>query len=178
MTSRNNHTVRNALVILIAAALVGVIANTVSPNGIELVGFWPNVFDSDSVWLSPSYEPGTDAPAISLPVAYDQYLTHKYLFVDAREPEEFEIGHIKGAINFPFEEVDEYWPRVQPFLPLDTAIVVYCAGSECENSLFLARYMKEDLGFTNVEIFFGGWRAWYNDRLPIEGTEGYGDADK
>lgn len=180
MPDRNNNILLRALMIVIAAAVIGAIANTVSSTGIPWVGYWPNVFDSDSVWLSPSYEEGVDAPAINLAVAFEHFLSRDFLFVDARSPEDFEDGHIRGAINLPFEEVDDYWPQMQPLMPLDTSIVVYCSGSECDESLFLARYMLQDLGFTNVEVFFGGWRQWYNERLPIEGKRTYEeeDADK
>lgn len=177
MQNQNNHIILRALIIILLAAVVALAWNAVSPNRIEWVGFWPNVFESDSVWLSPSYEEGVDAPAIALNYAFERYLSKSFLFVDAREPEEYHDGHIKGAINLPFDEVDEYLPQVEPLMPLDTSIVVYCSGSECESSLFLARYMREDLGYQNVEIFFGGWRAWYNERLPIEGARSYEDGD-
>ncbi|MCK4857956.1 MAG: rhodanese-like domain-containing protein [candidate division Zixibacteria bacterium] len=172
-----NNIFLRGLTTIIIATIVGTIANLASPNRIEWFGFWPNVLDSDSVWLSPSYEEG-DPPAIHLGAAFDRYLSRSYLFVDSREPEEYETWHIVGAISLPFDDIDEYWPQVEPLMPVDTPIVIYCSGSECESSLYLARYMVEDLGYQNVEIFFGGWRAWYNERLPIEGKYGYDNSDE
>jgi len=37
----------------------------------------------------------------------------------------------------------------------------------------LARLLVEDYGYENVEIYFGGWHCWYNNRLPIDGEKGY-----
>lgn len=172
-----NHTIIRAILTIIIAAAVAAVANLVSPNRIEWTGYWPNVFDSDSVWLSPSYEEG-DPPAIHLGLAYDRFLSKRYLFVDAREPEEYETGHIEGAISLPFDSFDDYWPEVQPLMPVDKPLVIYCSGSECESSLNLARLLVEEFGYAEVEIFFGGWRAWYNNRLPLEGEHGYENSDE
>ena len=78
-----------------------------------------------------------------------------------------------SSINLPFDSFDDYWEEVQALMPTDALIITYCSGSECEASLHLARLLVEDYGYTNVEIYFGGWQCWYNNRLPIEGEKGY-----
>ena len=164
---------KRAFILSAIALLLAVTNNLVNPNRIDWVGFWPDVTDSDSTWQSPSYEPGNDASLINLGEAYGRWTTGNYIFLDAREAEEFKIGHIKGAINLPFDYFDDYWDQVEPLLPKNTLIVTYCSGNECESSLYLARVLIEDFGYENVEIYYGGWRTWYNNRLPLEGTEGY-----
>jgi rhodanese-related sulfurtransferase len=167
-----NHILQRSIIIVLIAVVLAVTANLVNPHRIPWVQYWPDPSESDTVWLSPSYVKGEDPPAIPLGLAVDRYYSD-YLFVDAREAEEYETGHIEGAILLPFDYFDEYWPEVEPLMPVDTPIVVYCSGSECESSLNLARVLVEDFGYQTVEIFFGGWRSWYNNRLPIEGERGY-----
>ncbi len=89
------------------------------------------------------------------------------LFVDARYPGDFKAGHIKGSINFPYEEFEEYAPQILPKLSKDVEIITYCDGTECETSLLLARELQE-MGHKNVKIFFGGWQEWKESGLSIE----------
>jgi len=49
------------------------------------------------------------------------------LLIDVRPTEEFEQGHLPGAISVPLEEV-ERWARVSP---KDKEIVAYCRGPYC-----------------------------------------------
>ena len=85
-------------------------------------------------------------------------------FVDARHAYDFELGHIKGAINVPLKEF-----TVAPLsgIPKERVLVTYCDGQECNSSVSLA--MKLDsLGYTNVKIFFGGWSEWTNNNQPTD----------
>ena len=166
---------KRIIIIVLLAAVLALANNLLNPNGIEWVGYWPNVTDADTVWYSPSYEKG-DPPTLLLQQALDRYIDGSYVFLDAREPIEYKEGHIKGAINLSYDFFDEQWDSVKTMLPKDTSIVTYCSGSECEASLYLARLLTEDYGYTHVEIFFGGWRLWSKHKLPIVGS--YGDEDE
>ena len=44
-----------------------------------------------------------------------------YVIVDVRTKEEYEISHVKGAINIPYDEIDE-----NTDLPKEKTIFVYC----------------------------------------------------
>lgn len=85
-------------------------------------------------------------------------------FVDARHAYDFELGHIKGAINVPLNQFS-----LAPLggIPNESVLVAYCDGQECNSSVSLA--MKLDsLGYANVKIFFGGWSEWTNNNQPTE----------
>lgn len=152
---------------LAAAAILGLGSNALNPDGIPLVGYYPEIeYGPDSVIVPPSAEEG-DPPFITLKEAYGKYHDPGTVFLDSREPEEYEIGHIKGALNLPFDWVDEYWPDVEPLLSTDAQIVIYCSGAECELSLFEGRYLRE-LGYQNIFIFFGGWSEWESRSFPTE----------
>jgi len=39
------------------------------------------------------------------------------------------------------------------------ALLIYCSGYECDDSLVLASYLQE-AGFTNIVIYAGGYSEW------------------
>ncbi len=122
--------------------------------------------NQDSLVVPHSYQED-DPPAISLENAMMRFQSQETMFLDARLPEDYKSGHIKGAINFPWEEFEEYSPQVLPKLSFEDEIITYCDGTECETSLLLARELR-DMGYKNVKTFFGGWYEWQKAGLPLE----------
>lgn len=78
-----------------------------------------------------------------------------YVIVDARTEEEFQQGHIEGAILIPEYEIKE---RAEAELPdKDQLILVYCRSGRRSK---IASQALADLGYTNVKEFGGiiDWR--------------------
>ncbi|HEX7401493.1 MAG TPA: rhodanese-like domain-containing protein [candidate division Zixibacteria bacterium] len=121
---------------------------------------------SDSIVVPYSYQKD-DPPAVSLDYAQMKFQSQRIIFLDARLLADFKAGHIKGAINFPYEEFEQYAPQIVPKLTADEEIIAYCDGGECESSLLLARDLR-DLGYKNVKVFFGGWEEWKNAGLSVK----------
>jgi len=92
---------------------------------------------------------------------------NRAIFVDAREPEEFDISHIAGAINIPFDYYDEYMDTIDA-LNYDDVFIIYCSGGECSLSLDLADVFFGDKAFENVFVFEGGLPAWQDAGYPTE----------
>ncbi len=115
--------------------------------------------------------PEMDRPIqIQLPVVKKFYDAGGGFFVDAREPEEFDLGRIPGAINLPYDTA-----ATDPVLleSLDTGgrpIIIYCGGGDCEVSMNLAWFLLE-AGHTRVTYFQGGYPAWVQSGYEIEGGE-------
>lgn len=156
-----------AILIAFFSFLVGVIYNTFSKEGIVFVGSWGSKVLSDSLSVPYSYDEKIDPPAITLTQAMTDFQSHNTIFLDARLEIDYKIGHISKALNLPFEDFEEYYPKMEPLLSRDKNIVIYCDGTECETSLFLARLLKQK-GFENLRIFFGGWTEWKKAGLPVE----------
>lgn len=77
-----------------------------------------------------------------------------YVIIDARTTEEFEEGHIDGAILIPEYEILE---RAEKELPQkDQLILVYCRSGRRSK---IAAQALVDLGYTNVKEF-GGIIDW------------------
>ena len=160
------HILLKAIGIVVLGSFVGIIYNSLSPSGIALKGNWDKKVNQDSVLVPYSYQED-DPPAVSLDDAKKKFESGGAIFVDARYPEDYKSGHIKGALNFPWEEFEEYSSKVLPKLSFDQEIITYCDGTECETSLLLARELR-DMGYENVKTFFGGWSEWQGAGLPVE----------
>lgn len=77
-----------------------------------------------------------------------------YIIVDARTQEEFDAGHIEGAVLIPEYEISQ---RAEKELPdKDQLILVYCRSGRRSK---IASQALVDLGYTNVKEF-GGIIDW------------------
>jgi molybdopterin/thiamine biosynthesis adenylyltransferase/rhodanese-related sulfurtransferase len=86
-----------------------------------------------------------------------------HLFVDVREQEEWDEGHIPGAVHIPRGYLES---RIEAAAP-DRAqpIVVYCAGGS--RSAFAAKSLEE-LGYENVTSLAGGYTDWKRNGFPTQ----------
>ena len=104
---------------------------------------------------------------IMLPEAEGLFSMNEAQFIDSRNAEAFKAGHIAGAVNIPFEEKSDMSLLAGLSIPKEKTLVLYCDGSECQSSVGLSRYLYEQ-GFADIRVFFGGWKEWQMEGLPIE----------
>lgn len=148
-----------SLFILLIAALISSSVNWFRPDGISVVGDWSatgRVADDTGVSL-----------VIPLSEAKILYEKNKVLFLDARSKELFDAGHIKGAKNLPWYEVDDYFIEIVNDLDRNIRIITYCDGENCDLSHELALFLKQ-LGFPNTQVLVNGWTVWQEMNLPVE----------
>ncbi|MCH8520023.1 MAG: rhodanese-like domain-containing protein [Nanoarchaeota archaeon] len=90
----------------------------------------------------------------------------EYIILDIRTPEEFEAGHIKGAINIDF--YDQNFQAQINSLNRDKKYLVYCrSGSRSSYTLPLF----EQLEFNEVYELQGGAISWTRAGHQLEGEE-------
>ena len=78
----------------------------------------------------------------------------KHIILDVREQDEFDEGHIPGAILIPYTEIDA---KAEEMLPdKDALILVYCRSGRRSK---IASESLANLGYTNVKEF-GGIIDW------------------
>lgn len=82
--------------------------------------------------------------------------------LDVRPPEEFESGHIPGAINIPLDELDKHLSQ----LPKDQEIVAYCRGPFCLLAFDAVARLRE-LGY-DARRLEDGYPEWKQAGLPTE----------
>jgi rhodanese-related sulfurtransferase len=88
------------------------------------------------------------------------------ILLDAREPEEFTVSHIKGAISVGYDHFD---PAKWRFFPLNSTIVVYCSVG------YRSEKITEQLlvaGYSNVSNLYGGIFEWINEGFAVENESG------
>ncbi len=86
-----------------------------------------------------------------------------FLIVDTQPQAAYKIGHIKGAINFPWA------PEIKsPDLPRDRILVLYCDCTHEEDSIDLAKQLLRDWEYVYVRVLKGGWSQWQKLGYPVE----------
>ena len=147
------------IVIAITSTVLSLTLNAVRPDGIPLL--------AEELAVAEEIEYDTAEPrlfAITLDQALELYQKGT-VFVDAREPEYYQEGHIKGSWNIPF--FLELVFKLDSLQGKDAPMVIYCSGEECGSSEDLAYELQAE-GFSNLLVFKGGWTAWNTSGYPIE----------
>ncbi len=91
------------------------------------------------------------------------------IFVDARNDEAYEAGHIPGAVQCDHYRLDRYIDNVMQFASAADKIVVYCNGGQCEDSIFMCTNLYErGIDFDRIYLFAGGWKEWEQSGQPVE----------
>lgn len=88
------------------------------------------------------------------------------VFIDGREPEEYAQGHIRGARNVPYLEVDKHFEELVA-IPRDTLIIIYCHNPECSLGRDLADFMSQ-MEFHNLYLYDNGWDEWIASGMAVE----------
>lgn len=89
-----------------------------------------------------------------------------HVLIDVREDGEFAAGHAAGAVHLGKGIIERDIETKQP----DTGklLVLYCGGGYRSA---LAAEAIQRMGYTSVRSLAGGWRAWQEAGLPVEGPE-------
>jgi rhodanese-related sulfurtransferase len=89
------------------------------------------------------------------------------VFIDARPKEEYDGGHIPGAVNLPYDQAVTDPARLESFDAKGKPIIVYCGGGTCELSMNLAWAMIQS-GQKKLLVFTGGIPEWEAAKYPLE----------
>jgi rhodanese-related sulfurtransferase len=90
---------------------------------------------------------------------------HSFVFVDCREPDEYEFCRIEGTRLLPIKQVGEWLPAFEAHK--GEHIVIHCHAGR--RSLRLTEMLRQH-GFNQVQSMKGGINAWSNEidpRIPI-----------
>jgi len=100
-------------------------------------------------------------PRISVADALKLHASGQAVFVDVRSNEQYQLGHIKGAMSIPGSQLIRRFTEVPP----KKTIITYCACSAEQSSGRAAADLIAH-GVKNVFALKGGWHEWDNDGHP------------
>ena len=92
---------------------------------------------------------------------------NSFLVFDARKPVEYQIGHLPGAISFPFEAKEQVFADWAAILQPDQKVLVYCSSKKCDDALNLAQFLRE-FGIKEIFVYSEGIEGWKKTGQPIE----------
>ena len=87
--------------------------------------------------------------------------------IDARTPDEYEAGHVPGAVLLDYFEMGYYLEEVLALLTPGDEVAIYCTSFDCEDSELLARELYA-MGYHHLLVYRGGFMEWETSGLDIE----------
>lgn len=93
-------------------------------------------------------------------------LLPEVVLLDAREPKEYKVSHIPGALNIGYNHPDF---TVLNGVPKDATIVVYCSVGYRSEKI---GEKLEGLGFKNVFNLYGSIFEWANRGYTLQNSQG------
>ncbi|MEO6197870.1 MAG: metalloregulator ArsR/SmtB family transcription factor [Dehalococcoidia bacterium] len=91
-----------------------------------------------------------------------ELLKAKAVLLDVRTRQEFDAGHLRGAVNIPIDELPERLGE----LPRDRQVITYCRGEYCLFADEAAELLRAH-GFDVVRLK-GGWPEWQSEGRPVK----------
>ncbi len=161
--------IKEAAILSVAAVLLALVVNFLSPVGIPLDRYYKPPVD-------PSFSADPSLPVVSSPFKIMSVSEVKQMvdsgegvLVDARPVKQYRAGHIPGACPLPLYQMDEYLDSFFSAVSSLVPIATYCSSLTCEDSYLLAKELA-DMGYEDIRIFAGGMAAWeekgYNIVVP------------
>jgi Rhodanese-related sulfurtransferase len=123
-------------------------------RGIFLIVFFSLVLGLVNITINPN------KPIFINEISFDEIANETFLLVDARSADDFELGHLHGALNLNEESFDSQIGDLLDEWTPDRKIGVYCNPLKCGSSAKIARRLTKDYGIEKVFVLKGDWRKW------------------
>jgi rhodanese-related sulfurtransferase len=187
-----------ALVVAAVGAVLAFAANALSPRGLRLSrDYFPASLQKTNA--GPSVQSGTtnkvsaaellaarvkelgfqllDTPGARQWHNDPAYQQSQTIFIDARDGEQYQEGHIPGAYEFDYYHPEAQLSTVLPLCQIAQRVLVYCHGGDCEDSILAAVFLRDagQVPAGKFAIYGGGFTEWSTNNLPVEtGLRGSG----
>jgi len=155
------------IIIVFTAVVLSLVVNSFRPDGIRIFKSHNYIKQPDNT-VYPEDKNGVKE--ITVQDAVQCFNDGNVLFADARSPEDYAVGHIKGALNLPVYEFDNWIDDFISKREHSVQIITYCDGVQCE----LGKELAENFylaGFENVFYLVNGWSRWIENGMPGEISE-------
>ena len=137
-----------------------------------------NISDQDTTSGQEEAQPDDGIQRLTFEDVHDHFMTAEEMvgmgesivaFVDARVRDQYEEGHIPGALWLYHYESGDLIDALRPQLEMAFFIIVYCNGGDCEDSLYLAADLGSLYGLPpeNIYVYEGGLNEWKERDMPV-----------
>ena len=86
----------------------------------------------------------------------------KAVYLDVREPNEWNLGRIPGAVFLPRGQLES---KIEELIPRESSVVIYCARG---NRSALAADTMRQMGYESVVSMSGGFQQWVMEAREVE----------
>jgi rhodanese-related sulfurtransferase len=182
--------IREMLLLLLAAVVLGLAYNHSSPLGVAFSSVPPrSAASGETVVARSDYEPsiqndpalhnetitavivssGPDTRAMTIhklpaslpwPEVKSLLATGAIVLVDGRQTAAYQAGHIPGAISLPLQTLAETIGSFSAKYAKSRPLVIYCASIQCPISQTEATALAEQYGYQDVREMPGGFAEW------------------
>lgn len=116
------------------------------------------------------------------PAAKEEVEGSDAVLIDVRDPERYEAGHLRGAVNVPSGESarnahDESYVKALEGAGAAQGDRVILVCGQGNRSARTADALQNEHGFSNVASIVGGSKLWTDLGYPIEGEIAIGDEE-
>ena len=91
----------------------------------------------------------------------------KNIFVDVRIKKYYDYAHIPGAMNIPYNKLENINEEDLNKLKSAPNVILYCVSSSCGVSYRAARVLMKK-GLHNLKVYSSGWGEWKSCKLPVQ----------
>ncbi len=151
--------IKQAIFILFCAIGLAALVNFIRPDGIA----W--IRHQEPVSKTASHANAVATP-ISLSAALEAFQAQRAVFVDARNPDNYDEAHIPGAINVPPDQFEADTETFMNQISPNEEVIVYCDGPGCHLAETLVQLMHQ-VGYQKMVLFADGWQGWKKENLPM-----------
>jgi rhodanese-related sulfurtransferase len=152
-----NRIVRESLIVVVGVLAISFIFNFSRKEGIPLVA------DAEAFRVQ------TNAEFASIEDAHRLFEEGRAIFIDARAPEVFALGHIEGAINAP--PGGEELAGLTWLADAGTYVICY-AAEESQRQAGVAADKLLEMGCEKVFVMMDGLDAWTQKGFPVDKAAG------
>lgn len=100
-------------------------------------------------------------------IAAEQLFKQGAVFVDVRDKNSWQSGHITGSVNLDFNDDAFIILYVSDELDKNTPLIFYC-DSALESSAAMASFFAASWGYKQVYYFRDGYYSWLAADFPVE----------
>jgi rhodanese-related sulfurtransferase len=146
-----------AIAILLLWSSVGIAVNLFSANAISWVYIPPPDLEIS----------GVKVPLIDEREARKLLDDPSVVFVDTRSAKDYAKRTVKRALSLPRKDLEERFILIQPLLPEEGRLVLFCYGPQCEDAERVAEFLVP-MGYRNLVIMSPGFPGWEKAGYPVD----------